>query len=300
MIKDKFKKNIIIVMIYRNFRKIISTISPIWASKVFYWVAFGERLDLKNPKTFNEKLQWLKLNTYNNNSIVTQCADKYRVREYVKSKGCGEIINELIGVWNSVDEINWSFLPEKFAIKYNHGCKYNIICDDKSKLNIESAKQKLKKWRKNDGWRTYAEVNYKYIPKKIICEKYLNDGSGFLPEDYKFYCFDGKAKYVMICVGREKGKPKFYFFDRNWKFVKLNKISKDLPDDFSIHKPKGMDTMFNYADKLSKGFPFVRADFYLINGKTIFGELTFTPGGCLDTGYLPEANMLLGEMISIK
>lgn len=299
MFKNKLEKNIIIRMVYKNFRRIISSVSPVLASKIFYRVMFGKKLDLKNPKMFNEKLQWLKLHTYNNNPLVTQCADKYRVREYVKSKGCGEILNELIGVWDSVEEIDWDALPDKFALKCNHGCKYNIICDDKSKLDVEGTKRKLKKWMREDGWRIYAEVNYKYIQKKITCEKYLNDGTGFLPEDYKFYCFNGEAKYVMICVGREKGHPKYYFFDREWNFIKLNKLSQRMPENFSIPKPSGIDEMFDYADKLSKPFPFVRTDFYLIDGRPIFGELTFTPAGCLDINYLPQACTTLGDMITL-
>lgn len=301
MIFSKLRNNKKVLFLYRKSRNTLSTISPTISSKVLFRLILGQKLNLKNPQTMNEKLMWLKLNTYNNNSLVTKCVDKYRVREYVKENGCDEILNDLIGVWDNVNDINWDVLPNKFVIKCNHGCKYNIICQDKNNFDIEDAKIKLNNWIKTDYWKSHAEVNYKYICRKIICERYLNDGTGYLPEDYKFHCFNGKAEYVMICVGRENGKPKYYYFDRLWNMMEFSQDALGISKKTCvIEKPQEIDKMFKYAEKLSKPFPFVRVDFYLIKGKIIFGELTFTPSGCLDSDIFLEADKKMGEKIILN
>lgn len=304
MIKTIIKKDERILNLYKKvywkYRLLLSTISPRISSKVLYKRNFGKKLNLNNPITLNEKLMWLKLNTYYNNPLITKGADKYKVREYIKERGCEEILNDIIGVWDSVDQIDWELLPNKFVIKCNHGCGYNIICENKEEFDIEDAKQKLNKWMKEEYWKIYAEVNYKFISKKIICEKYLETEDGYLPNDYKVYCFNGKPKYIMVCVGREDKKPKFYFFDVEWKLVPLNKDSKNAPKGFSIEKPKGINEIFKYAERLCQPFPFVRADFYLVKGKVIFGELTFTPAAALDVNRLPETDFKFGNMLNLE
>ncbi|WP_212667924.1 ATP-grasp fold amidoligase family protein [Virgibacillus pantothenticus] len=302
MVIKFIKKNKLIRNVYwsisKTKRMIYSMISVDFATKRFFKKAFGYSLDLSNPRTLNEKILWLKLNTYKNNPLVTQCADKYLVREYVKTSGCEEILNELIGAWNTVDEINWNELPNRFALKVNHGCGYNIICDNKDDLNIKQTKKQLSKWLKEDFWKLNAEINYQYIPKKIICEKYIQTKSGSLPEDYKVYCFNGVPQFVMLCIDREKEDPKFFYFDRSWNLMPYTKDAIENID-IKIKKPKGIDDMFKYAEKLSKPFPFVRADFYLNNGKTIFGELTFTPSAGLDTSRLPKTDKTLGKFLKL-
>ena len=285
--------------IKRTCRKSLSTISPTFASKVFYKKRFKRILDLKNPITLNEKLQWLKLNTYNNNDLVTTCVDKYKVREYLKEKQCDHIANELIGVWESANEIDWDSLPNKFVLKCNHGAGYNIVCTDKTKFDVIEATRTLNKWMKEDYWKLLAEINYKYVPKRIICEKFIETESGDLPDDYKVYCFNGKPTYIMLCQGRREGDTKFYFLDREWNIVPLNRDSKAVGQDFKIPKPEGIEEMFKYAEILSEPFPFVRADFYLEHGRLIFGELTFTPAGALDSNRLPETDKLFGDLLEL-
>lgn len=299
MIKKSIKKNKIISNLYLKYRELLSVISPELASKFLYRRAFGKKLDLNKPITLNEKLMWLKLNTYYNNPLITQCADKYRVRDYITQCGCPEILNDLIAIWDSVDEINWDLLPNKFVLKCNHGSGYNIICSNKMEFDIEKAKIQISKWMKEDYWKLYAEVNYKYIEKKIICEKYIETDNGLVPDDYKVYCFNGKPYCVMVCVGRDNGKPKYYFFDMDWNILPINRDSKNIPDNFLMEKPQGIDQLFKYTEVLCKGFPFVRADFYLAKGKTIFGELTFTPAGALDSNRLPETDKMFGDMLQI-
>ncbi len=280
---------------------IATMISPTLNTKMRYKYAFGKPLDLKNPVTFNEKNLWLKLNNYIHNPLVIQCADKYAVREYVKACGCEEILNELIGVWDRAEDIPWEELPEQFALKWNFGAGMNIICDDKSKLNKEETIKQLKKWGKVKFWLPHSEMQYKYAPKKIICEKYLNDGKGFLPTDYKLYCINGKAAFLLLCVGRENGgHPKFYFYDKEWNLHRLTRDGLAAPEDFYIEKPACVDDLFRYAEILAKPFPFVRMDFYAVDDKVYFGEMTFTPAGGMDGNRLPESDRVLSEMLDIS
>lgn len=237
---------------------------------------------------------------YADNPLTKKCADKYAVREYIKDKGYGEILNDLIAVYDSIDEINWDELPNEFALKLNFGSGFNIICADKSSLDIKTTEKKLKKWWKSKFHLIYSEMQYKGIEKKVICEKYLKPEEGLLPEDYKFYCFNGKAMYVMVCVDRDKGNPKFYFFDREWNLARLNKWGKAAPDDFTLPKPPLIDEAFKLADELANPFPFVRVDFYIINKKIIFGELTFTPSGGIDPNRLPETDILFGDILELN
>ncbi|RSK33699.1 ATP-grasp fold amidoligase family protein [Bhargavaea beijingensis] len=285
----------------RNFKKkflsTLSMISPVLNTNITYWYHFKKLPNLKEPRTLNEKLQWLKLNTYADDPLTKQCSDKFAVRDYLIENGHEDKLNELIAVYDSVEEIKWGDLPNKFALKLNFGSQFNIICPNKDLLNIKEAEKKLKKWWKSKFHLIYSEMQYKGTKKKIIVEKYLQPKQGVLPEDYKFYCFNGKAEYVMVCVNRDKGKPEFYFFDRDWKLARLNNWGKEAPNDFTLPKPPQIDEAFSLADQLSTPFPFVRVDFYIIDGKIIFGELTFTPSGAVDPNRLPETDLLFGEML---
>mgnify|MGYP004530235403 CR=1 FL=1 len=284
---------------FRKIMAIVSTFSPTLTSKIYYEVKLKKKLDLKNPKTFNEKLMWLKLNEYENNKLITQCADKYNVRKYVEECGCKEILNELIGVYDTVEEIDFNKLPNKFVLKCNHAAGYNIICQDKSKLDINKTRKKLKKWLKNDYWKYVAELQYKNIEKKVICEKFLDSKDGNAIEDYKIYCFNGEPLFCMVCIGRNLGKPQYYFMDKQWKLMRINPAGISAPCEFKIDKPNCIDEMYMYAKKLSKPFKFVRVDFYDYNGKTIFGELTYTPAGCIDGNYSDSVQEELGKKIQI-
>lgn len=275
----------------------MSVISPTLATKIKFYYNFHRALDLNNPQTLDEKIQWLKLNTYRDNKLVMQCADKYQVRAYVEECGCGEILNELLFAWDKPEEIVWDELPQSFVIKCNHGCGYNLLCFDKSALDIQDAKRCLDEWYSEDYWKISAEIQYREIPKKLICEKYIGDGSTLY--DYKIYCFNGVAKYVMVCIGREHGTPKFYFFDRDWNFCPITKDGLEAEDGFSIEKPGNFDEMIRYADILCAPFPFVRVDLYDVEGKIYFGELTFTPASGFDTNRLPETDKMFGELLDI-
>lgn len=289
-------------MLGKRFRMLLTDISPKWNTEYVYYKTFGRRINLTTPKTLDEKIQWLKLNTYYNNQLVTNCADKYKVREYVENCGCGEILNDLYGVYDDPDKINWEELPEKFVIKWNFGCGQNFICRDKSQYNEQEVKKMLWKWRKahRTFYRERSEMQYKDIVPKLICEKLIETDNGDLPKDYKLYCFNGVADCALVCTKRlSAGHANYYFFDRNWNLKRYNKMGLVAPEDFTLPKPYNFEKLFDYAEILSRPFPFVRADFYLEKGKVTFGELTFTPGGGFDKGRLPSTQKLFGDMLDL-
>ena len=269
----------------------------------YFFVKYKRKLDFSNPIVLDEKIQWMKFNLYTDNQLITQCVDKYAVRKYVAKCGCEEILNELYAAYDTVDEIQWDKLPDQFVIKWNFGCGQNLICRDKSKLDIEKTKKLLRKWRKAHKYfyLGYVEMQYKNIIPKLICEKLIETEDNSLPIDYKLYCFNGEAKYLMMCVGRgQYSHPKLYFVNSNCELERLNITGINAPEDLVILKPDGFEKLFYYADALSKPFPFVRADFYLEKGKVIFGELTFTPSGGLDTNIPYEQNKFLGSLVNLS
>lgn len=281
----------------RAFYIALSYISPRWNTKLLYLKKFGRFPDLKNPKTLNEKILKLKLESYGQNELVRKCADKYRVREYIESCGLGNCLTNLIAVYDKPSNIDWESLPESFAMKWNFGCGYNIICPSKKDLDIPATVKQLEQWGKEPFWAYFSELQYRNMEQKIIVEEYLGDPDGLPPEDYKFYCFHGKAYCVMLCVGREEGWPKFYFFDRDFNLMRINRDSVNAPEGFALPKPEGLDEAFAVADRLSKGFPFVRVDLYVTEQGVRFGEMTFTPAAALDNKRLPETDLLFGSMM---
>lgn len=281
--------------------KTLTRISPKLNTQVLWYRYFGRWWDLKNPRTSNEKIQWLKLNTYLNNPLVSQCADKYAVREYVQKQGCGDILNELYGYWTDPDAIDFDQLPNQFVLKSNYYYHLNLVVTDKSQLDIPATRKLLRRWMRSNGHLLHSEMQYAATPKKILAEKFIETEDGLAPADYKIYCCNGEPLYVMVCVGRGMHvKPKFYYFDTKGNLQReLTKDGIEAPKDFTYAIPAGWDKMMDCARKLSAPFPFVRADFYIEQGKVIFGELTFTPGGGLDSDKLYQADLLIGEQIRL-
>ncbi len=202
--------------------------------KLIYRGETGKTLKLNNPKTFNEKLQWLKL--YNRKPEYSIYVDKYEVRQHIAKTIGEEYLIPLIGVYESVNEIPWDKLPNQFALKCTHGSKSNIICKDKTKLNIAETKEKLNKWMKKNWYWFGREWPYKNVKPRIICERLLITEDNTLPNDYKFHCFNGEPDNVMVCIERESGKPKFYFFDKEWNLLRYNITGKNAPKDFTMKK----------------------------------------------------------------
>ena len=262
-------------------------------------VIFGRELDLDDPKTLNEKLQWLKL--YNRKPEYVMMVDKVLVRDYIKEVLGEEYLIPLVGTWDSVDEIDFDALPDKFAMKCNHNSGLGMcICRDKSKLDLAKVKNELRRGMAQDYYLTNREWPYKDVKRKIICEHFMSDAPGASDfTDYKFFCFNGKVDSVMVCLERSSGDTKFYFFDKDWELKRLNKRGKSAPEGFTIPKPECMDEMFNIAAKLSEGMPFVRIDLYQSNGRIYFGELTFFPDSGFDANILPETDLYFGELLNL-
>lgn len=262
--------------------------------------SMGYPIDLDNPKTFNEKLQWLKL--YNRNPEYTRLVDKYRVRSYIRQKLGEEYLIPLLGVWDDPDDIDFESLPNKFVIKCNHNSGLGMfICKDKTKLDIQSVKDNLKKGLGQNYYLMGREWPYKNVPRKIIAEEYMVDNSNSNEfTDYKFFCFNGYVDCVMVCLDRNTGNPKFYFFDRDWNLKRLNKRGKNALKEFTIPKPECIDDMFAISSKLSKGFPFVRIDLYQSFGQIYFGEMTFYPDSGFDNNILKESDEYFGKLIDLS
>ena len=284
----------------RNFvLSIVRKLNFLFPDKLYLQICFylemGKKLDLRNPKTMNEKLQWLKL--YNRKSEYTTMVDKILVKDYVAKIIGEDYIVPLFGVWDTPEQIDFDSLPNQFVLKTNHsgGNTGVVIVKDKSKIDREAIKEKLKTSLKSDIYARYREWPYKNVQRKIFAEAYLGDDLA----DYKFYCYNGYADAVMICVDRQIGAPKFYFFDKEWNLKRYNKRGKEAPADFTLPKPDGVDKMFELASVLSKDIPYARVDFYNINGKIYFGEITFFPASGFDKNRLPESDALFGEMIHL-
>ena len=265
-----------------------------------YKIYMKTNLNLSDPKTFNEKLQWLKI--HNRKPEYTMLADKYKVREYISKKIGEEFLIPLLGVRDNPNEIDFDSLPNKFVLKCNHNSGLGMcICKDKSNLNIKKVKRNLRRGLKQDYYITGREWPYKNIQRKIISEKYMvNDSNSNEFTDYKFFCFNGYVDCVMVCLDRNSGDPKFYFFDKDWKLKRLNKRGKEAPKDFTIPKPECIDDMFDIASRLSEGFPFVRVDLYQSYGKIYFGEMTFYPDSGFDNNILKESDDYLGNLIDLS
>lgn len=259
--------------------------------KLWYRYVTGEKLNLNNPQTFNEKLQWLKL--YDRNPLYTKLVDKYEVREYIKEKIGEEYLIPLLGVWNNVSEIDFESLPNQFVLKTTHDSGGVVICKDKENFNIEKAKKFLSKHLQNNFYYSGREWPYKNVKPRIIAEKYLD----FDIKDYKFMCFNGKMKCSFVCSERHTNGLKVTFFDKDWNKLPFERVfpcSKDILD-----KPKMYDRMLIVSEILSTNIPFVRVDFYEIDNKIYFGELTFYPGNGIEWFNPKKWDYKLGDMINL-
>lgn len=261
--------------------------------KFVYRVGYEPQFD--SPRSFNEKLQWLKLHYHN--PLMTQCADKFRVRDYIQEKIGSPFLVDLIGVYDKPEEIDFDSLPEKFVLKVNWGSHQNIICTNKSKLNIPEAIKKLNVWLRpcyNHYFRTF-EWAYKNIQPKILCEKYLEtNGEPFI--DIRFHCFNGEPKIIMY-VKENLDSQRYNFYDLNWNLLPFGQRSRNI--EFPIERPEYLDEMLSIAKKLSAPFPNVRVDLYHIQNKIQFAELTFYDGSGLD-GFTPvKWDFNIGKMLAL-
>jgi len=284
-------KNILYKLMFDKLLKIIP--DPFYLQLVYY-IKMGKRLDITNPKSFNEKIQWLKL--YDRRLEYTKMVDKYEVRKYISEIIGEQYLIPLLGVYNNFEEIDFSKLPNKFVLKCTHDSGGLVICKDKNKFDMEKAKMKINNCFKRNYYFQWREWPYKNIKPRIICEKYMVDESGIELKDYKFMCFNGQVKCLFVCLNRNSSNGlNVDFYDMDWNPMPFERHYSS--SGTTIPKPKNFDMMVEFAKKLSKDIPFVRVDFYETNGQLYFGELTFYPGSGYEE-FKPESyDYLLGSWI---
>lgn len=265
--------------------------------KEWYFSTTGHHLNLENPRTFNEKIQWLKL--YDSTPLKTKLADKYLVREWVAEKIGSEYLIPLLGVWDKFDDIDFDQLPDQFVLKANHGSGWNLIVKDKATFDKKDAKRKFRYWmHTNYAYQAGLELQYRDISPKIIAEKYIeNIDLADLP-DYKVHCFGGIPMYIQYIGGRAHQETKEIFFDTDWNPMEFTYTYPKY--DVSIPKPKNLDQLLALSHCLSEDFAYVRVDFYILqDGSFKFGELTFTPASGCDHWNPPKYDAILGELICL-
>lgn len=222
---------------------------------------------------------------------ISYLADKYAVRQFISQKGLSDILIPLIGVWDNPNDIDFSKLPNKFALKMNYGAGMNIICTNKNKLDIPTTKDKLYKWINTKGY-NFSERHYNLIPRKIICEKFIEDGHGGFPFDYKFMCIYGEPFCILACGHRESGHADYSPYSLDWKPLYEYKKGGNFN---VIEKPKHLKEMINIAKKLSAEIDLVRVDLYDTTDKVLFGEMTLTPAGCIFHRWTQKAINDMGD-----
>lgn len=253
---------------------LVYKVSPKLSLKILYKLKTGYTLNLNLPVSYNEKLQWIKLN--DKNPLMPLCCDKYLVREYVNSRGCGAILNELLWQGFDPEDIPYDSLPNQFIIKVTHGSTFNIVCKNKEAFNREKTLALLNQWLKEKFLPCYGEWFYGIERPRIIVERFLTQSNMDGLFDYKIFCFHGEPRliYVMTITDRIGGN----IYDVDFNFMPNVKLGGGTDLSLPVPKPDNLNEMLDYARKLSKDFIHVRVDLYNISGKVVFGELSFTKG----------------------
>lgn len=301
------EKNVIIHMILQVLRKtrngvkwIMSKVLPAqWYVGLLYMHRFHKSIDLKQPKSINEKINWLKFHF--DLTLPAQCADKYAVRDFVKGLGLGETLNELYGVYDKSIEIDYDMLPQQFVLKSTHGGggRSVLIVRDKSVLDLRKVNKTIDSWLRQDDSYLKYEPHYRSIPHRVMVERLLSscDGADELV-DYKVHCCDGHPCSILVCSDRfANGHASLMTYDLQWnahpEYVIPKKRSRDL-----VPRPQHLEQMIAYSTILSQRFPYVRVDWYETKEGLIFGELTFTPAGGFMNNYSSEYLLDLGSKVS--
>lgn len=260
---------------------------------------FGIFPNLLAPKGFNEHIS--KILLMPPTALVEQCVDKYKVRQYVRDKVGSHILNENYGVYNNIEKIKiaWVTYPDRFVLKATHGCGWNYICQDKSRVDFKKLKPVLNHWLKSNFYYAQRERVYKNLKPGIIAEKYLEDISGGLI-DYKIHCFFGVPKFINV-IKQRFSNMKLNTYDLDWNFLDVN-FDNHYPNDpeWIVEKPVNFNKMVEYSRLLSADFPYVRVDFYIVDGKIYFGELTFTPGNGAYTSFTEKEDLNFGSFLILK
>ena len=279
----------------------IGTISPILVTKILYRKTFGKSLDLKNPKTLNEKIHWIKF--YGDTSLWAMMSDKYRVREYVKNKGLEDILVKIYGAWEDANEIDWNNLPDKFVLKANNGCGDITICENKSKLNRQELIGYYNALLKEQFGVQTGQLHYKKIKPCVIAEELLDASKQQITStslvDYKVWCFNGVPYYIFVVLNRRKGFAQQMLYDIDWVAHPEYLVTTSHFELYEgvIPKPSNLTKMLKYASILSEGSSQMRVDMYEVDNKIYFGELTLT-SACGYMNYFSEEFLeILGSKV---
>lgn len=279
-----------------NNRGLANWISDKFMVKILYRDVFGRKLNLDSPKTFNEKMQWLKL--YNRKDIYTSYVDKLAVKDIVAKKIGKEYIIPTLKVYDSINEISLSDLPNQFVLKCTHDSGTVVICSNKKELNFKESKDKLKKRMSENYFYRLREWPYKNVKPRIIAEEFINDDKEGQLKDYKFFCFNGRVKFLKIDFDRFSNHRANYY-DLNMKLLPFGEVDF-MPDRNHIEKkPQNFEKMLELAEVLSEGLPFIRVDFYNVDGKIYFGELTFFPASGLGKFTDEKWDVEIGNMLEL-
>lgn len=263
--------------------------------QIYYFLRLKKFCNFKHPKTFNEKLNWLKVNDHN--PLYTKLVDKCGVKEYVAELIGEEYVVPTLGIWDSFDEIDFDKLPNQFVLKCTHDSEGLVICKDKSKLNRAEAKAKIEAALKFNFYYIGREWPYKNVKPRIIAEKFMVDETGWDLKDYKIFCFNGKPVYIEVDYNRSV-KHMLNAYDLNWNFLDFCDKSPNNKDA-DIPKPQRLDDMLKIAEKLSEGFTFLRVDMYSIYDRIYCGELTLYPGSGFIQFNPPETDAELGKRLRL-
>ena len=264
--------------------------------KKVFLLKMGKELDLENPKTFNEKLNWLKL--YDRKPLYTNMVDKYEAKKYVADVIGEEYTIPTLGVWDKFEDIDFDSLPEQFVLKCTHDSGGLVICKDKTKLDVSKARKKIKRSLNTNFYYRFREWTYKDVKPRIIAEQYMedqNEAEGLT--DYKFYCFNGEPKFLYVSQGLQNhATASISFLTTDWQFAPYER-SDFKPLNELPRKPECLSEMLEICKKLSENVPFLRVDLYEINGKIYFSELTFYPCGGFMPFKNPEHDLEIGKML---
>lgn len=263
-------------------------------SRMYFRYHMGRFPDLDNPTTFNEKLQWLRLN-YRPKQLI-QLVDKFAVREFVQERVGESVLIPVYDVYNSIEEISLDRLPDSFVLKPTHGSGWISICRDKANYDWARHRARLKRWMKRNYYYHHREWAYRFVPRRIICEKLLLDESGEVPNDFKFFCFNGEPEFVQVDVDRFHNHSRD-IYDLNWN--RLNVSYRYPQSSASVPVPPMLGEMVKIARKLAAGFPFCRVDLYTVSDDIFFGELTFLPENGIGKFSPLEYDCVLGEKLRL-
>lgn len=284
------------------YQKILPYFPPKFFTKLKYFKVFRKKLNLNNPITLNEKIQWKKI--YDHNSFYTLCADKYAVRDLIKKKIGEKYLIPLLYYTDKPEDIPFDKLHLPYIIKSNHCSGHTIIIRDKKEINKKEIIKKCKHWLKINYYKQGKEWQYKNIKPKILIEKLLLDEKKNIPKDYKFHCFNGEVEFIAVDTDRF-GKHKRSFFDKTWRLLPFTwsvKI-KGKPEneiEKNILKPRKLKEMIKLVESLSDGFDYIRVDLYIVKDKIYFGELTFHHGGGFQTFFPGKYDLIYGKKLNLK